>query len=81
MQGYVGPSKEELRKKNVTVVKQETEKEAWIALRRYFDGAGNGQEAKVACVVVGTLAKEEQSKNNARQLDIIEKRLALSKGN
>ena len=58
-------------------LKQEGEKKAWVALNYYFDGGGNGPEAKVAVVALGTLAKELQSKNNARQLDMVEKRLLL----
>jgi hypothetical protein len=72
------PQKGDLREKTMEMLKKETEKEAWIALNQYFHGAGNGAAAKVACVVVGTLAKEEQAKNNRRQLDLIAKRVELS---
>ena len=70
-------SKDQLEKLPLDKLKLETAKNAWVALKYYFDGGGNGSEAKVACVVIGTLAKEEQSRNNARSLDLIEKRLLL----
>lgn len=66
---------EALKDVKITEVKQQVGRDAWIALKQYFAGANNGTEAKVACVVIGVLAKEEQSKNNARQIDIIERRL------
>ncbi len=72
-------SKEQLLKMTTDGLKREAEHKCWVALNYYFDGGGNGPEAKVAVVTLGTLAKEAQSKNNARQLDIIEKRLALTK--
>jgi hypothetical protein len=72
---FIGKSKEQLKQVGLPEVKKEVEQDAWIALKQYFDGKGNGPEAKVACIVIGTLAREEQSKNNARQLDIIEARM------
>lgn len=72
---FVGQSKEQLQKLSLKDIKEKTSHDAWIALKQYFDGKGNGPEAKVACVVIGTLAREEQAKNNARQLDLLEKRL------
>lgn len=77
MPHYIGESKEQLAKKEVGELKQAVQKDAWISLKQYFDGAGNGPEAKIACVVVGTLAREEQAKNNARQLDLLERRFML----
>jgi hypothetical protein len=74
---YIGESKEQLAKKDLKDLRTAVQKDAWISLKQFFDGAGNGAEAKVACVVIGTLAREEQAKNNARQLDILEKRLML----
>jgi len=67
--------KEQLRKRDLTSLKKEVEKESWIALEQYFHGKGNGPEAKIAVNVISTLAREQQAKNNSRQLDIIEKRL------
>ena len=72
-------SKSELRRKDVQELRTGVEKESWIALSQYFNGAGNGAEAKVAVVVLGTLARERQVANNSRQLDIMEKRLLLDK--
>lgn len=72
---YVGKSKEQLSKQDLESLKLDVAKDSWVSLKQYFDGRGNGQEAKVACVIIGTLAREEQAKNNARQLDILEKRL------
>jgi hypothetical protein len=68
-------SREQLIEYDIDDLKASVEKDSWITLKQYFDGKGNGPAAKVACVVIGTLAKEQQSKNNARQLDIIERRL------
>lgn len=75
---FIGKSREQLQKENVTNIKSQVEKDAWISIKRYFDGAGNGPEAKVAAVVITTLAREQQAKNNSRQLDIIELRLLNS---
>lgn len=80
MATYVGESKQELSARETTDIKKVVEKDSWIALRQYFSGAGNGPEAKVACVVIGTLAREQQARNNERQLDILERRLALGSG-
>lgn len=75
MNKHIKENKEVLLKKNIPELKDIVTKDCWVALRQYFDGKGNGPEAKIACVVLSTLAKEQQSKNNARQLDIIERRL------
>ena len=72
-------SKEQLSKMTIGELKTEGEKKCWVALHYYFDGGGNGPEAKVAVVTLGTLAKEAQATNNSRQLDLIEKRLSLTK--
>jgi hypothetical protein len=72
---YIGKNKEQLMKQDLSTIKGDVGKQAWVSLEQYFDGKGNGPEAKVACVVIGTLAREEQSKNNSRQLDLLEKRL------
>ena len=77
MSAYVGESKEQLAQKSTAVIKQEVEKDSWIALRQYFCGAGNGPEAKIACVVLSTLAREQQAANNKRQLDLVERRISL----
>ena len=57
--------------------KKLAEKRAWDALVDYFNGKGNGPAAKIAVGVIGTLAREEQSRNNARQLDLIEERIKM----
>jgi hypothetical protein len=74
---YVGESKDQMSKKTLGVIREQVRKDAWIALRQYFCGAGNGPEAKVACIVISTLAREHQANNNSRQLDILEKRLQI----
>ena len=58
--------------------KKTAEKQAWNTLVDYFKGKGNGPAAKIAVGVIGTLAREDQSRNNARQLDIIEERMKLT---
>lgn len=75
METNVRLSKGELNKLPLRDLKHQVEKDAWVSLKQYFDGRGNGPEAKIAVVVVGTLAKEKQAENNSRQLDIVEKKL------
>lgn len=72
-------SKEELRKVDANQLKGEVERESWIALRQYFDGKGNGSEAKIAVIALGILVKEKQATNNQRKLDIIERGLENGK--
>lgn len=72
----VDETKELLAEYTTDALKTKVEKDAWIALRQYFRGTGNGPEAKVACVVLGTLARERQAKNNARQLTLLERRFS-----
>lgn len=71
---YVGKSREELLRKDTKDLKAEVTKDAWVSLKQYFDGRGNGPEAKVACVVIATVAKEAQSTNNERALQMMEAR-------
>ncbi len=73
-------SKESLEKHSLVDLKREVEKDAWIALKQYFDGRSNGSEAKVAGIIIATLTREMQAINNSRQLDILEKRLKLLNG-
>lgn len=75
VQTSVMPSKAEIAENSLEQIKTNVEKECWVALQQYFNGKGNGPEAKIAVVTLGTLAKEQQSKNNSRQLDLVEKRL------
>ncbi len=77
MSSYVGENKIELSEQSTETIKEKVTKDAWIALRQYFGGAGNGPEAKVACVVIGTLAREAAARNSARQLDLLERRFDL----
>lgn len=60
-------------------LKKEVEKKAWIAFDQHFDGKGNGPEAKIAAVVVTSIGREKQSKNNERSLDLIEEKMKLEK--
>lgn len=80
MATYVGESKDQLSQRTVEELKNFVAKDAWISLRQYFTGAGNGPEAKVACVVITTLTREQQARNNARQLDLMERRFLLEAG-
>ncbi len=80
MTTYVGETKEQLSRRQTQTIKDDVTKDAWIALRQYFCRAGNGAEAKVACIVIATLARESQARNNSRQLDILEKRLEIENG-
>lgn len=77
---HVGMSKDELLKLDLIEIKEKVEKDAWISLKEYFDGAGNGAAAKIAVVALRVLATEQQAKNNSRQLDLVEHRLALTDG-
>ena len=74
---FVGQSKEQLSKLETVELRERVEKKARIAMDQYFDGRGNGSEAKMAAVVVSTLAREKQAENNRRQLNLIEERLKL----
>ena len=76
-ENYEQSTKPELRQWQLKKLKTDVEKEAWIALRQYFYGAGNGSEAKISVGILSNIAREKQADNNARQLDIIEKRLLL----
>ena len=71
----IGSSKREWAKKDVSELKQLVEKDSWIALKQYFDGRGNGTEAKVAVGVLGSIGRFQQAENNRRQLDIVERKL------
>lgn len=73
----INVAKSQLRKQPLDELKAEVEKEAWIALKAFFDGTGSGIEAKIAVVALGVLARELQAKNNARQLELMERRLSL----
>jgi hypothetical protein len=67
--------------KTMVELKGHVSRQAWETLDEYFTKGGNGPKAKIACIVIGTLAREEQAKNNARQIDIIEVRLGMDKKN
>jgi len=71
----IGQSKKEWAKKDVAELKTLVEKDAWIALKQYFDNRGNGTEAKVAVGVLGSIGRFQQAENNKRQLDLVEKKL------
>ncbi len=75
MSDYVREGRESLLKRGLSELETLVEKDCWIALRQYFDGAKNGPEAKIACVVLSTLARKQQAANNARQLNILERRM------
>jgi hypothetical protein len=80
MSTYVGENKQQLSTRSTDELKEMVCRDAWIALRQYFCGAGNGPEAKVSCVVITTLTREFQARNNARSLDLLERRLAIESG-
>ena len=63
-------SREKLRKVDVGEIKKQVIKDSWISLRQYFDGAGNGSEAKIAVVALGIAVKEQQAENNQRAVDL-----------
>ena len=67
----------EFQNMRIDKLKESVGRDAWIVLKKYFNKQAEGTEAKIACVVVGTLAKEMQARNNERQLDMVEKRLTL----
>ena len=74
----VKQSKSQLLKKGLPALKQEAEVHAWAAINQYFDGAGNGPEAKIACIVLTALVREHQATNHSHQLSLIEQRLSLT---
>lgn len=59
-----------MRELSIKDIKQMVVKDAWISLKQYFDGNGNGNEAKVAAVALGIVAKEKQAENNKRAVDL-----------
>ena len=77
---FVGESKQQLLAKPLPNLKDSAIKKSWVALNQYFDGAGNGPEAKVACVVITAATREMQAVNNAKSLELISSRLKLTKG-
>lgn len=66
--------KQSLKKMDIEELKNEVVKDAWVSLKQYFDGAGNGSEAKVAVVALGIAVKERQADNNRRAIDLSYKR-------
>jgi hypothetical protein len=74
---HVQKSKAELGLETTDTLKALVEKDAWVSLKQYFSGKANGPEARVACVVISTLARERAAVNNARQLALLEKRFLL----
>jgi hypothetical protein len=79
MERYVGRSKEQLEAMPLEKLTESVNKHAWVALEQYFGGKGNGPEAKIAVVVIGTVVKQRAIENTTRQLDIITQRLHLKK--
>lgn len=74
----VKQSRAQLLQTELSSLKQDAEKQAWAALNQYFDGAGNGPEARIACIVLTALVREHQATNHSRQLSIVERRLLLT---
>jgi len=54
--------KELYRQQKTENLKKLVTKEAWVSLLQYFKGSGYGAEAKMACVVLGILAREKHNK-------------------
>lgn len=71
-------SKDQLRKKTSRELRDDTVKESWIALNRYFNGAANGPEAKVAVTVLGSEAKKHMAENGERALILTAERYKLT---
>ncbi len=68
----VKESRSQLMEKPTQVLKLVAEKQAWAAINQYFDGMGNGVEAKIACNILIILVRERQANNITRHLNIIE---------
>jgi len=60
-------------------MEKEVYKESLVSLLHYFNGGGNGPEAKLACAALGTLAKREQASNNRKSLDLVVQKLQIQK--
>lgn len=73
----IGKSKEEWDKKTSKEIQELVEKDSWIELKQYFDGKGNTVQAKIAVMTLGIIARREQSKNNARALDMAARQKSL----
>ena len=70
MSYIVKESEEQLKAKGLEQLKSDAELQSWIKINRYFQGAGNGPEAKIAVVVIGNIIKERAIKNTTRLLDM-----------
>jgi len=70
-------SKVDLRKQSSKALRDDTVKESWIALNRYFNGGANGPEAKVAVTVLGSEAKKHMAENGERALILTAERYKL----
>lgn len=77
MSQEVKKSKQQYMKDSRLNLKEVADKKAWVALNQYFDGAGNGPEAKVACVVITNVIREMQAENNKEQLALNRERIKL----
>ena len=73
-ENYVLSTKSELTAIRIDKLEETVKKGCYVALRQYFDGAGNGPEAKVAYITLGVMARETQSANGSRALDLLEKK-------
>lgn len=72
-------TKEELRKLDAFTIREQAIKDAWIAIHRYYNGAGNGPEADFSVVAIAAKAKEMGAENGRKALDVIIEKLNFQK--
>ncbi len=58
-------------------LEQEVYKESLVSVLHYFNGGGNGPEAKIAVATLGNLAKREQATNNRKSIELVANKLQL----
>ena len=72
---YIGKTKEQYEKLTTDELWTEMERKAVVAINQYYDGKGNGPEAKLSAVVIGATTKRDQTRNGARALDMVAARI------
>jgi len=63
-------NKDKFRKMSLQELRLHNELEAETAIATYFEVGNNGPEAKLASGYIASKAKDRQSENNSRLLDI-----------
>lgn len=75
MTNQVMRSKTELKKLSVEELREGLYKDCLVSLTQYFEGRGNGPEAKVASIVYTAIGRENATRNNEKSLALVEAKL------